>query len=208
MELYVLPDSLPPFLKSAGIPVTLLHLPQYLPAWMHYPRQEQDVPLDWPAFVVQSVFSDERYQLVPYRGYCKYSSWPPATSLRDVFANGNGIDFWLKLWLEEMISLQPSKYLPLDVIDLAAICQILISSGVDHSTANVRMHFMQPFGYVRPMTIIGGPRIRQTTSTIRMVCVNVMAFLRLCFTMRALANAPSSSVTPFLPSTSLVQRMS
>lgn len=120
---------------------------------------DADNEMTWPAFVVSTLCSYSKLEYETWSGSSKYTSWPsiaPGYSIRDVFLRGLGIEFWLDLWLYNITD--PSQFHgknPVNCYDLAAICQVLVSLGVQNSTDNVRMKYMEPFGFIKAAELLG-----------------------------------------------------
>ncbi|EMD61586.1 hypothetical protein GGP41_004186 [Bipolaris sorokiniana] len=148
VEFYVLPATLPEYFDTSGIPLALLRETHYLSAWM------KDPETDWIKFVTNALYSDSRLEYEIYNGSSKYVS--SRGSFRDLFTNNIGLDFWLDLWLSDLkgVVLQKAKH-TVNCYDLAAICQALVSLGVDSSTQIVRMKYMDPYGFINPTNLIG-----------------------------------------------------
>jgi len=148
IEFYVLPTTLPEYFETSGIPLALLREAPYLPAWM------KDPETDWVKFATNALYSDSRLEYEIYNGSSKYIS--SRGSFRDLFTNNSGLDFWLDLWLSDLkgVVLQKAKH-TVNCYDLAAICQALVSLGVDSSTQIVRMKYMDPYGFINPTHLIG-----------------------------------------------------
>ncbi|KAL1794109.1 hypothetical protein ACET3X_007530 [Alternaria dauci] len=148
IEFYVLPNALPEYFKTSGIPLALLREAPYLPAWMKDPEP------DWAKFATNALHSDSRLEYEIYNGSSKYVS---AKGLyRDLFTNNGGLDFWLDLWLSDLKGIESRKAKhTVNCYDVAAICQALVSLGVDSSTQIVRMKYMDPYGFINRTHLIG-----------------------------------------------------
>lgn len=150
IELYVLPPYLPSYFHRSGVALTLLRLSWYLPTWM---REVEQKPggnhSDWPAFVVKSIFSHPTLEYETYSGICKYTSWDLSQRIDDIFRNRRGINCWLDLWLSDTCGLtgNGAKH-SVNCYDLAALCQVLVSLGVDAKQQPILMRYMNPFGYI------------------------------------------------------------
>ncbi|KIW18969.1 hypothetical protein PV08_03258 [Exophiala spinifera] len=170
IELYVFPSNLPEFFHKGGIPLKLLRLPAYLPKWMRVSSWEQykpygppqaprhdvsrNVDLNWASFVVNAMFSESRLCYENWNGTYRYLSFG-ASSIRDLFSKNRGFDCWLDLWLYEISGYFTTQDISVNCYDLAALCQIIVALGVDTQQQDLRMKYMQPFGYIRPTFLIG-----------------------------------------------------
>jgi len=152
-------DSIPAYLDKSGIPLALLRLENYLPAWMRtsgFTKPSGDIEMiDWPSFVVQSVFNDNQLEYEQWGGMCRYTSWDSFETLEGTFTKNSGLDFWLDLWTLDKARAEPGTTLAVNCYDLAGLCQVLISLGIDSSTANVRMKYMAPYGFIQATHLIG-----------------------------------------------------
>lgn len=148
IELYVLPTGLPQFFDTTGIPLALLRDGRYLPAWMN------DAETDWAKFAVKAMFSDDRLEYETYGGSSKYVSW--SEEFRKLFTNNGGIDCWLDLWLSDLegVKLKKAKH-TVNCYDLAALCQAVVSLGMDSKSRLMRMKYMDPYGYINETHLIG-----------------------------------------------------
>ncbi|KAH8721616.1 hypothetical protein BGZ61DRAFT_475579 [Ilyonectria robusta] len=157
IEVFVLPTNLPPFFDRSGIPLAFLRLSNYLPTWMQTPEQVPGkTAIDWPSFAVNAVFSDPRLEYETWSGARKYSSWSPTSSPRTPFTANEGIECWFDLWLSDLqgVTKKGLKH-AVNCYGLAALCQAVVSLGVDSTVNSVRMKYMKPFGYINPTHLIG-----------------------------------------------------
>ncbi|KAH7195620.1 hypothetical protein DER44DRAFT_830836 [Fusarium oxysporum] len=156
VEMYVLPEMLPPYFDKQGIPVCLLRLPWYIPAWMHQVEQPLGQPaVNWPSFVIQALTAGPQLEYKDFNGVSQYTSWDPewiGTALRA----GQSIVSWLDLWLRDLYNNTFSgvKH-SVDIYDLASLSQALISLGLDYSKERTGMNYLTPFGYIKPTKLIG-----------------------------------------------------
>jgi hypothetical protein len=156
LEVYILPEGLPLYFHRSGIPLALLRLPDFLSSWMSHHEEGYEQPTDWPAYVVNLVFHSPKLEYETFSGSCKYTSWTHFPSIREIFISNGGIDCWLDLWLADTkASSESDMKHQVNCYDLAAICQVLISLGVENSARTVRMKYMQPFGFIKPTRLIG-----------------------------------------------------
>ncbi|MCJ1358433.1 MAG: hypothetical protein MMC33_008433 [Icmadophila ericetorum] len=155
VEIYVLSAELPDLYLGPGVPLALLRLETLIPVWL----QSQEV--DWPTFVTRALFNDERLQYHVINGFSKYTTWETeGMGLNDAYQQNQGniiIDCWLDLWLSDMNGLtargdKTSQY-SVDCYDIAAISQAIMFIGTD--PAKLRLKYMQPFGYINAVKLIG-----------------------------------------------------
>lgn len=172
VEIYVSPANLPAYLNKAGVPLTLLRREEYLPAWMtitywsgfrhsrknlfrRHPRP-REIALTWARFSVFTLFSDRYIQYEQWNDSCRYVSLIGATSLRELFSKDRGFECWLDLWLHEGKTLDRGvAQTSVNCYDLAALCQILISLGLDTQHEELRVKYMEPFGFIHDTCLIG-----------------------------------------------------
>ncbi|KAF5590846.1 hypothetical protein FPANT_5877 [Fusarium pseudoanthophilum] len=156
VEIYALPELLPPYFEKQGIPLRLLRLPWYIPAWMQQVEQSLGQPaVDWPSFVIQALAADAQLEYKDFNGASQYTTWDPewiGTALRA----GQSIVSWLDLWLWDLHNNTASGVKrPIDIYDLATLSQVLIGLGLDYSRDRTGMHYLTPFGYINPTNLIG-----------------------------------------------------
>ena len=155
IEVYVLPPHLPPYFFDSGIPLALLRLEAYLPTWMH---TAEKTSLDWPEFAIQTLFSDPRLEYETFNGASSYITLGGNfSSFTDAFANNEGVDCRLDLWLSDIkgVTGQLKIRHTVNCYDLAALGQALVELGIDAAVNNVRMKYMKPFGFIKPTHLIG-----------------------------------------------------
>ncbi|KAM0723309.1 hypothetical protein Q7P37_001510 [Cladosporium fusiforme] len=173
VEIYVFPANLPAYLNKSGIPLALLRLEEYLPRWMYkaswsdvgvslrsrkrrHPRPD-GIALTWATFAVYTLFAERHIQYEQWDGSYRYVSFGSA-SIRELFSGDRGFECWLDLWLDERKGYDDRLGLAntsVNCYDLAALCQILVSLGVDTQREKLRMKFMEPFGFIRDTYLIG-----------------------------------------------------
>ncbi|EXK27379.1 hypothetical protein FOMG_16187 [Fusarium oxysporum f. sp. melonis 26406] len=156
VEIYALPETLPPYFEKQGIPLYLLRLPWYIRTWMRQVEQPLGQPaVDWPSFVVQALTSGPQLEYKDFNGVSQYTSWDPewiGTALRA----GQSIVSWLDLWLWDLYhNTLPGAKHPVDIYDLASLSQVLISLGLEYSKERTGMNYLTPFGYIKPTKLIG-----------------------------------------------------
>jgi hypothetical protein len=156
VEIYVLPELLPPYFEKQGIPLRLLRLPWYIPAWMKQVEQSLGQPaVDWPSFVIQALAADAHLEYKDFNGTSQYTTWDPewiGTALRA----GQSIVSWLDLWLWDLYNNTPSGVKrSIDIYDLATLSQVLTGLGMDYSRDRTGMNYLTPFGYINPTNLIG-----------------------------------------------------
>lgn len=172
VEIYVFPANLPACLNKAGIPLALLRREEYLPRWMtitewsgfrhnrmnrfrRHPRPT-GIPLTWARFAVFTLFSDRYIQYEQFNGSCRYVSLIGATSLQELFSKDRGFECWLDLWLDEGKRLDRGRaQTSVNCYDLVALRQILISLGLNTRLEELRVKYMEPFGFIRDTRLIG-----------------------------------------------------
>ncbi|KAH6980656.1 hypothetical protein BKA56DRAFT_673145 [Ilyonectria sp. MPI-CAGE-AT-0026] len=129
IEVFILPTNFPPFFDRSGLPLAFLRLSNYLPTWMQTPEQVPGkTAIDWPSFAVKPCFQ----------------------------IHGWSIECWFDLWLSDLqgVTKKGLKH-AVNCYDLAALCQVVVSLGVDSTVNSVRMKYMKPFGYINPTHLIG-----------------------------------------------------
>lgn len=146
VEIYALPPTLPTFYQS-GIPLALLREPVFLPAWM------QNDETDWPAFVVQAMFNDARWEYQSWNGRCRYVATPK--NWLQHFANNGTMDCWLDLWLADLAGVRfDGTRLLVNTFDLAALSQVVGGLGLDIDTQTL-LYYFEPFGFIKPTKLLG-----------------------------------------------------
>ncbi|TVY78278.1 hypothetical protein LSUE1_G008584 [Lachnellula suecica] len=158
IEFYVLPDNLPKFI-SDGLPVKLLRI-----LLLSVPSVPQNTPYDWVAFVTNFLRTHNfRYETIggPYN-YCDYP---------DHGVNNIKTTCCLDRWMEHFKSMEglvpglaPQFERRVNCYDLATLAQVMIALGVDSKVAQLRMKFLQPFGYINKTSLIGFPAPEQETN--------------------------------------------
>ena len=167
LEIYVLP-KLPPRFEASGIPLALLRDRNYLPAWMD-PNQ---AIVDWPNFATQALFNDTRLEFQTWNGTCKYTSWAQSR-LKAVFADQQGPHCWLDLWLTDLQDAGPGKpRRPVNSYDISVLHQVLVSLGVDATATQVRLKYVQPFGFINRTQLLGRAENPTSTSNPKNECNN------------------------------------
>jgi hypothetical protein len=168
IELYFFPPNLASFFQKGGIPLPLLRS-DFLPMWMKISSLEQipltpfsnrhpipqNIELSWASFAVHALFSESDLIYEKWRGSYRYLSFG-AQSIQNLFLTGRGFDCWLELWLEENCGSRLSHLKKLvNCYDLAALCQIIVALGVDTHYQDLRLKYMEPFGFIKPTHLIG-----------------------------------------------------
>ena len=155
IETYVFPKNVAPYFQTSGIPLALLREPSYLQKWMKVP-DPSNTKIPWASFAITRLFSDPRLQYQRWDGLSRYSNWGFPPQFLNHLALDPELEFCLDLWVSDMtVATLNNIVYPVSCYDLAILGQILVSLGYDASINNLRIKYMDPFGYINPVLIIG-----------------------------------------------------